>query len=143
MWSQLGYGASMAIATTLIHAVATGAALHTLKVVEQMRHTNLRHSVVISVLVVGLFLFTLFEALLWALVYLRVGAIQETEAALYFSMVTYTTLGYGDITLDSNWRVLASFEAANGILIFGWSTALVVAYLQRLVSYRHAHDKAN
>ncbi len=133
----------MVMVTTLIHAVATGAALHALRAVESMRHTNLRHSAVISVLVVGLFLFTLFEALLWALVYSSVGAIQEVEAALYFSMVTYTTLGYGDITLDSSWRVLASFEAANGILIFGWSTALVVAYVQRLVSYRHRHSKAH
>ena len=133
MWSQIGYGAVMAIVTALLHAVPTALALRALKGIEQMRHTHLRHSAVISVLMLGLFLFTLVEALLWALV----GAIEQLEEALYFSMVTYTTLGYGEITLDSSWRLLASFEAGTGILIFGWSTAIVVAYMQRLASFRH------
>ena len=45
-------------------------------------------------------------------------------------MVTFTTLGYGDIVLDENWRLLASFEAATGIIMFGWTTAIVLASLQ-------------
>jgi hypothetical protein len=44
-------------------------------------------------------------------------------------MVTFTTLGYGDITLTESWRLLAAFEAANGSIMFGWTTALVVALL--------------
>ena len=139
MWSQIGYGALMAIVTGLVHAVPTALALRALRKVEQMRHTHLRHSAVLSLLMLGLFLFTFIESLLWALVYLRVGAIGQLEEALYFSMVTFTTLGYGDITLDSSWRLLASFEAGTGILIFGWSTAIVVAYMQRLASYHHGH----
>jgi len=47
-------------------------------------------------------------------------------------MVTFTTLGYGDILLDEQWRLLASFEAANGILMFGWSTAIVMAVVHRI-----------
>ena len=54
--------------------------------------------------------------------------------ALYFSLVTYTTLGYGDVTLNAEWRVLAAFEAVNGIIMFGWTTALIVAVVQRLSS---------
>ena len=54
------------------------------------------------------------------------------EAALYFSMVTFTTLGYGDVLLDERWRLMAAFEAANGIIIFGLSTAVVVAVVQRV-----------
>jgi voltage-gated potassium channel Kch len=65
-------------------------------------------------------------------VYIFIGAFQSFEQALYFSIVTFTTLGYGDITLESNWRLLASFEAASGIIIFGWSTAIIVAVVQRL-----------
>ena len=72
---------------------------------------------------------------IWAHAYLRVGAIEQLETALYFSMVTFTTLGYGDVTLSPDWRLLASFEAANGIMMFGWTTALIAAVIQRL-AYR-------
>jgi len=54
------------------------------------------------------------------------------EPALYFSMVTYTTLGSGDVTLEDQWRLLGSFEAANGIVMFGWTTALIVAAVHKL-----------
>ena len=47
-------------------------------------------------------------------------------------MVTFTTLGYGEIVLDEQWPLLASFEAANGIIMFGWTTAIVIAAVQRV-----------
>ena len=59
-------------------------------------------------------------------------AIQGFENAFYFSMVTYTTLGCGDIVLDERWRLLSSFEAANGIIMFGWTTAIVIYVVQRV-----------
>jgi Ion channel len=51
-------------------------------------------------------------------------------------METFTTLGYGDITLDKDWRLLSSFEAANGLLMFGWSTALVFTAVQWIYRMR-------
>ena len=69
---------------------------------------------------------------LWALAYLKIGAIEVMEAALYFSMVTFTTLGYGDITLNEQWRLIASIEAATGIIMFGWTIALVINTVQRM-----------
>jgi hypothetical protein len=68
----------------------------------------------------------------WAGIYLLVGAVEKLEAALYFSLVTFTTLGYGDVLLDERWRLMAAFEAANGIIIFGLTTAVVVAVVQRV-----------
>lgn len=91
-------------------------------------------TILVSALVLLLFLASVLESLLWALTYLASGAIEGLEQALYFSIVTYTTLGYGDITLNEDWRLLASFEAANGIIMFGWTTALIVAVVQRLAS---------
>ena len=90
----------------------------------------------ISALVLMMFYASLFEALIWALTYLAVGAISGLEEALYFSTVTYTTLGYGDVLLDQSWRLLASFQAANGIIMFGWTTALIVAFLTHVVTQR-------
>ncbi len=54
------------------------------------------------------------------------GAISDYEEALYFSMVMYATLGLGDVVLEQQWRLLFSFEAANGIIMFGWTTALII-----------------
>jgi voltage-gated potassium channel Kch len=59
-----------------------------------------------------------------------VGAISEVETALYFSTVTFTTLGYGDVVLDQRWRLVAAFKAVNGIIIFGLTTAAVIAVVQ-------------
>ena len=73
---------------------------------------------------------SILEVLLWASTYMALGEIRELEAAFYFSMVTFTTLGYGDIVLDQSWRLLASFQAATGIIMFGWTTAILMAVVQ-------------
>jgi len=75
------------------------------------------------------------EVSAWAVVYLSLNDIPELrtfEQATYFSIVTFTSLGYGDITLQGSWRLLSGIEAMNGIILFGWSTALLFAILQRL-----------
>ena len=86
----------------------------------------------ISELVIVMFLASLLETLVWAITYLALNAIEGLERALYFSMVTYTTLGYGDVVLVERWRLLSSFEAANGIIMFGWTTAIVITAVQRI-----------
>jgi hypothetical protein len=72
---------------------------------------------------------------LWAIVYLAIsyaGEIDTFESAAYFSFVTFTTLGYGDITLSESGRLLSGIQALNGILLVGWSTAILFAIVQRL-----------
>ena len=86
----------------------------------------------VSVIVILMFMVSLAEVLVWAGTYVAVNAIEGIERAVYFSMVTYTTLGYGDIVLDENWRLLASFESANGIIMFGWSTAIIMSVVRRV-----------
>jgi hypothetical protein len=85
--------------------------------------------VVISTAIV-LITLHLVEILVWALAYmlmLPTDELQSLEASLYFSAVTFTTLGYGDITLSSDWRLLSGLEAIDGILLIGWSTAFLFA----------------
>jgi hypothetical protein len=126
-------GSLLILLTTCGHAVGTVVAIKGLKWGHRLEGSHTGRVLVISALVAGMFLVSLLEALLWAYAYLRVGAIADFETAFYFSLVTFTTLGYGDITLGADWRMLAAFEAANGIIMFGWTTALVVAYVQRLL----------
>ena len=73
---------------------------------------------------------SMLEVLLWAFAYMALGEIKGLESAFYFSMATFTTLGYGDIVLDQSWRLLASFQAATGIIMFGWTTAILMAVVQ-------------
>ncbi len=87
-----------------------------------------------------LMLLHMVEVTLWALTYrllLPGDQLDSFEKSLYFSMVTFTTLGYGDITLteDSEWRLLSGIEALDGILLVGWSTALLFIVVQR--SWKH------
>lgn len=86
----------------------------------------------VSLTVLIMFAASFLEALTWAFTYMCLHAIQSLEEALYFSIVTFTTLGYGDVTLSDKYRLLASIEAANGIIIFGWSTAITMAVVQRV-----------
>jgi hypothetical protein len=71
------------------------------------------------------------EAMLWAVVYLASGQLPDFSSAAYFSLTCYTTVGFGDITMDGPWRLLGAIEAAVGMLMFGWSTGLIVALLAR------------
>jgi voltage-gated potassium channel Kch len=72
------------------------------------------------------------DVILWATFYYAQDALQTFEESLYFSTVTFTTVGYGDIVLGSEWRQLATFEAMNGWIIFGWTTALIITVVERL-----------
>lgn len=75
------------------------------------------------------------EIVIWAIAYLMLDPINELasfEEAVYFSFVTFTTLGYGDITLSEGWRLLSGIEALNGILLVGWTTAMLFAVVQNV-----------
>jgi len=78
----------------------------------------------------------LVQAAIWALVYMLLPGITEFETfekSIYFSLVTFTTLGYGEITTSSGNRILAGLEAINGITLIGWSTAVMFAIFKQLI----------
>jgi hypothetical protein len=68
----------------------------------------------------------------WAFVFLQLDVFSTLESALYFSIVSFTTLGYGDITIDETFRILASLSAVNGLIIVGLNTAFLVEALSRI-----------
>ena len=74
----------------------------------------------------------LVEITTWAVFYVRKDAMADLQSALYFSAVTYTTTGYGDLVLPQEWRLVGAIEALTGILLCGWSTGVFFAVVSRM-----------
>jgi hypothetical protein len=74
----------------------------------------------------------LVEIVSWALIYAWRDAMPDLASALYFSAVTYTTTGYGDVVLPKGWRLVGGVEALTGILMCGWSTGFFFAVVGRM-----------
>jgi hypothetical protein len=74
------------------------------------------------------------EVLVWSLSYAIAGAAPENADLVYFAFVNYTTLGYGDIVPMERWRLLGPMTAMNGVLMFGWSTAVIFEVLQKVLN---------
>ena len=74
----------------------------------------------------------LIEITTWALYYVWKDAMADLPSALYFSAVTYTTTGYGDLVLPEEWRLVGAVEALTGILMCGWSTGFFFAVVARM-----------
>jgi hypothetical protein len=72
------------------------------------------------------------EITVWALLYFWTEAMADLQSALYFSAVTYTTTGYGDLVLPEEWRLVGGVEALTGILMCGWSTGFFFAVVNRM-----------
>jgi len=133
MVQNLLIGGLLIIVTTSVHSLVSKGILQFIKA-HSGSHKKfwLPRGYWIFIMVLLMIFASIAESLIWASAYLILDVIQGFEDAVYFSLVTYTTLGYGDITLDESYRLLASIEAANGIIIFGWSTAVVMAVVQRI-----------
>lgn len=79
-----------------------------------------------------LFLGMMVQVFIWAVVFFASGETDGFRTAAYFSMVNFTSLGYGDITLSAERAILGPMEAANGILMLGLSTGALFSVLQKL-----------
>jgi hypothetical protein len=84
----------------------------------------------------GIVLLHVVEITLWAFVYDLGRAMPDMQSALYFSAVTYTTTGYGDLVLPPDWRLVGAIEALTGILMCGWSTGFFFAVANRMHAAR-------
>ena len=118
--------------TVIIHGTGTMAALGR----AVRRRTGLTNTpgrlaveLVMSELIGTLLLLHLAEAILWALFLVWIGGLPDLETAMYFSLTSYTTVGYGDVLLSPRWRLLGPIEAAVGVLMLGWSTGILIAVI--------------
>lgn len=134
MSGQILIGWVMIAVTVVVHAIGLVGLIALLKrqqVSVGQRPVLPRIMWMLIVAIVGIFLIHTIEIWLWAALYIVLGQFDEMQRALYFSTVTFTTLGYGDITLSDRWQLLSSLEAANGIILFGVSTAFAFAAMRR------------
>lgn len=137
MLIQILTGFLISMICVMIHAMATIAAIGVARVVGFRDVTWPRFhlmAVMIAAVVVlkaahGL------EVFVWALAYALVGAAPDGSDLLYFAFVNYTTLGYGDVTPVKAWQLLGPMAAMNGILMFGWSTAVLFDVLMKTLAH--------
>jgi hypothetical protein len=130
-------GAGLVAVTVAIHALGTTFLVRYLATtfLDQEGHWGSRRALT-ALMITALVLVSLhtLEIMAWAGTYqalVPVTELPDFETAVYFSFVTFTTLGYGDITLSDGWRLLSGIQALNGILLVGWSTALMFAVVQK------------
>lgn len=138
-------GAVLIAVTIMIQAVVTTAWLRFLglrKNLHRFAGKKLRSMRTLAVTGVVLMLMHLSQILTWALTYryLVPEELQTLEKSVYFSFVTFTTLGYGDVTLSDSYRILSGIQALNGILLLGWSTAVLFAIVQRIWEMQAQHE---
>lgn len=94
----------------------------------------LQQAGVILLIVLGLFAIHAVQIWLYAAVYMALGEFHTLEQALYFSTTSFTTVGFGEIVIESRWRIVSAIQSANGFIMLGWSTVFLISVLSRLRS---------
>lgn len=128
LYQQLWISAVLIAATTFVHALFVAAAAAIFRATKERvwgAFRFLRDSLVMVVLVLWLMIAHVIEMGIWAWTYLALDLFDRLETALYFSAASYTTLGFGDVLLPEEWRLLSGATAANGFLLFGLSAAFL------------------
>jgi Ion channel len=140
---QLVVGSGVGICNIVIHALLMTAVVPVARTVgaKKTDHpTVLLIFVMVATVAVLMAAHTL-EVLVWALAYAIVDAAPAGADLVYFALVNYTTLGYGDITPMARWRLLGPMTAMNGVLLFGWSTAVIFQVLRRTLLSQGLADR--
>lgn len=138
MLRQYLVGAAVSIFCIAIHALVMVAVIGVTRIAADMpvSRQSLRLVVVMTATVSVLMVAHLSEVMVWSLIYAAVGVAPAGTDLIYFAFVNYTTLGYGDVTPVQRWRLLGPMTAMNGVLLFGWSTAVIFEVLRRLLMSR-------
>ncbi|PHR54566.1 MAG: hypothetical protein COA43_16340 [Robiginitomaculum sp.] len=136
MFFQIFIGSVLICITIIIQVIFIEIAMKNLRkhAPKLMAHPKL-HAPVILLTTATLWLLTALSLAIWvwAHAFNLLGAFDTLEQALYFSMVAFTTLGFGDVTLPQEWRLLSGMIAANGLVLFGLNTAFLIETLSRVL----------
>lgn len=136
---QLLAALGLLVVMVLVHGAGIVAATRMFRLNDstlRAHSVDLRAFGLLTALALWLFALHLAEIGLFAIFYRAVGAIVDLEAALYFSVSAYSTLGQGDVDFPHQWRVLGAIEGLVGFLLIGWSTAIFFADMNKLLRER-------
>ena len=125
---QILWGGVLVELTVLFQGVALDRLMHLLEWAGPKVYAynkRLWKAIMLILSVKGVFLSLTVNIWLWAFFYLYIDVLPDLETALYFSTAAFTTVGFGDVVLDKSWRLMNVFQAANGFILFGWSTAFI------------------
>ena len=141
--TQFIMGCLMIVLTVVIHGIALDRLIYILERIQPRIEHRLKSMItrtnIMALTILYVFISHAFQIWLWAVCYLKLGVLPDLESALYFSTSAFTTVGFGDIYLDKEWRLLSSLEAANGFILFGWSTAFIFEVMSRI--YKETKNK--
>ncbi len=140
MLHSIFVGLCMAVVTIAIHAGGTTFWINYLRNrarAGRRADTWISRLQILCTTAIALLTIHIVEVVVWGLLYLLlVGgrAFETVEQAIYFSTVTFASLGYGDVVIGGSWRMLSAIQSMVGLLVFGWSSALLFAVVQRMLN---------
>jgi hypothetical protein len=135
MLRQFFVSIAVSVCNIAIHAIVMAAVLWAARVAGERATSrqSLRLVAVMIATVSVLMVAHIAEVVVWSFAYAIVGVAPPGTDLIYFAFVNYTTLGYGDVTPLERWHLLGPMTAMNGVLLFGWSTAVIFAILRSTV----------
>ena len=136
-FAQLAISGALIGATTFVHALFVASSAIVLRAAARRVWGRgslrfMRDAVVLVLLMLWLMAAHAIEMAMWAFAFIRLDIFASLESALYFSAISYTTLGFGDVLLPEEWGLLSGAAAANGLLLFGLSAAFLLEAVMRL-----------
>ena len=142
MLRQLLLGTTVSICNIAIHAMVMAAVIRVARSVSERATSrqSLRLIAVMSATASVLMVAHLAEVLVWSFAYSFTSIAPPGTDLVYFAFVNYTTLGYGDVTPLERWQLLGPMTAMNGVLLFGWSTAVIFEVLRRAMTTHRSED---
>jgi hypothetical protein len=135
----LAVGIAAVICTIFIHALPLSATINFIRRQERCGRVGVgfwMDTVIVARVILYALVGHLLEIAFWAVLFLICREFSDFDTACYHSAVNYTSLGYGDILMSPAWRLLGPLETADGMLLFGVSTALIFTVIQRLFEAR-------
>jgi voltage-gated potassium channel Kch len=141
VFKPLAVSAGVVVCTILIHTLAVVAVTNLVRLEKKLGRVGkslwMDAFIVFRVIAIAL-VAHLIEIAVWAELFVMCGEFTVFGTAYYHSAMNYTTLGYGDVVMTASWRLLGPLEAANGMLLFGVTTAMVFTVILRLAESRLA-----